>query len=146
MTDKEKVFKFKGVIAKAIYKSDGFSVYATCVDKIQYPSIKQSKYNNVSISGELPELIIGTEYEIEAVETESKYGTSYKVCNIKRDLPTTIEETRIFLSEILTTNQANVIVDNYPNIIQMVKDNDLDSIDLSKLKGIGEKTFEKIKL
>jgi exodeoxyribonuclease V alpha subunit len=38
-----------------------------------------------------------------------------------------------------------VLVENYPNIIQKVKDNDLDDIDLSKLKGIGEKTFAVIK-
>ena len=37
------------------------------------------------------------------------------------------------------------MVDNYPNIIQMVKDDDLDEIDLSRLKGIGEKTFNVIK-
>ena len=65
--------------------------------------------------------------------------------NIKRDMPTTIEGTYLFLSEILTEKQAKVLVENYPNIIQKVKDNDLNDIDLSKLKGIGEKTFEIIK-
>ena len=106
-------------------------------------SYKQNKYNNVSILGELAELTLGVEYEITAEEQLNKYGTSYKVINIKRDLPTTTEGTYLFLSEILTENQAKTLISNYPNIIQMVKDNDLSSIDFSKLKGIKEKTFEK---
>ena len=88
---------------------------------------------------------LGVEYEITAEEQINKYGTSYKVLNIKRDIPTTAEGTYLFLSEILTENQARVLIENYPNIIQKVKDNDLDDIDLSKLKGIGEKTFAVIK-
>lgn len=143
--NEEKKVKFKGVIAKAVFKSDGFSVYGVNVDKRDYPEIKQGRYNNVSISGELHDLIIGVEYEIEAIEQETKFGTGYKVLNLRRDLPTTTEETYIFLSEILTENQARTLVDNYPSILQMVKNNDLSNVDLSKLKGIGQKTFEKIK-
>ena len=141
----DKKFKFKGVIVRCTYNTPDYKIYAVEVSKKDYPDIKQNKYNNVSILGELAELTLGVEYEIVAEEQENKYGTSYKVINIKRDLPTTTEGTYLFLSEILTENQARVLVENYPNIIQMVKDNDLSSIDFSKLKGIKEKTFEKIK-
>ena len=141
----DKLFKFKGVIHKCIYDTPDFKIYAVNVNKNDYPDIKQNKYNNVSIAGELSDLVLGVEYEITAEEQPNKYGTTYKVINLKRDLPTTVEGTYLFLSEILTENQARVLIDNYPNIIQMVKDNDLDSIDFSKLKGIKEKTFEKIK-
>lgn len=134
-------YKFKGVIEKCVYNSPDFKIYAVATDKKKYPELKQNKYGNVSILGELSDLTLGVEYEFTTVEQESKYGTSYKVLNIRRDLPTTTEGTYIFLSEILTENQAKVLVENYPNIIQMVKDNDLSNIDLSKLKGIGEKTF-----
>lgn len=140
-----KQFKFKGVIIKCTYNTPDYKIYAVDVNKKDYPDIKQNKYNNVSILGELADLTLGVEYEITAEEQVNKYGTSYKVINIKRDMPTTAEGTFLFLSEILTENQAKVLVENYPNIIQKVKDNDLDDIDLSKLKGIGEKTFEIIK-
>ena len=50
----------------------------------------------------------------------------------------------IFLSEILTNRQAETLYNNYPDIVDRVKENRLDDIDLSKLKGIGEKTFKKI--
>lgn len=140
-----KQYKFKGTIVKCTYNTPDFKIFAVNVDKTKYPDIKQNKYQNVSILGELHELTLGVEYEITATEQISKYGTSYKVVNLKRDLPTTTEEAYLFLSEILTENQAQTLISNYPNIIQMVKDDDLSSVDLSKLKGIGEKTFEKIK-
>lgn len=141
----KKLFKFKGVIIKCTYDTPDYKIYAIDVSKKDYPDIKQNKYNNVSILGELAELTLGVEYEITAEEQVNKYGTSYKVVNIKRDMPTTTKGTYLFLSEILTENQAKVLVENYPNIIQKVKDNDLDDIDLTKLKGIGERTFEIIK-
>ena len=140
-----KQFKFKGVIIKRTYNTPDYKIYAVDVNKIDYPDIKQNKYGNVSILGELADLTLGCEYEITAEEQINKYGVSYKVINIKRDIPTTTEGTFLFLSEILTYNQAKVLVENYPTIIQKVKDNDLDDVDLSKLKGIGEKTFEIIK-
>ena len=140
-----KQYKFKGVVIKCTYNTPDYKIYAATVNKYDYPDIKQNKYGNVSILGELAELTLGVEYEITAEEQTNKYGTSYKVINIKRDMPTTAEGTYLFLSEILTENQAKVLVEHYPDIIQKVKDNDLADIDLSKLKGIGDKTFERIK-
>lgn len=141
----QKQCKFKGVVVRCTYDTPDFKIYAVDVSKKDYPDIKQNKYNNVSILGELTDLTLGVEYEITAEEQTNKYGTSYKVINIKRDIPTTVEGTYLFLSEILTEGQAKVLIEHYPNIIQKVKDNDLDDIDLSKLKGIKEKTFTKIK-
>ena len=141
----QKQCKFKGIIVRCTYDTPDFKIYAVDVDKKDYPDIKQNKYNNVSILGELTTLTLGVEYEITAEEQTNKYGTSYKVINIKRDIPTTIEGTYLFLSEILTESQAKVLIEHYPDIIQKVRNNDLSDIDLSKLKGIKEKTFAKIK-
>jgi len=141
----QKLFKFKGRVVRSIYKSDNFSVYAMSVDKNEFPEIKQNKYKNTSICGELYDLITDVEYEIEAIETDTKYGTSYKVTRIKRDEPTSREETYLFLKEILTENQATTLIKNYPNIISIVKDGKIDTVDVSKLKGIGLKSLEKIK-
>lgn len=141
----QKQYKFNGVVVKCTYNTPDYKIYAVIVNNNNYPDIKQNKYGNVSVLGELSDLTLGVEYEITAEEQVNKYGISYRVINIKRDMPTTTEGTYIFLSEILTDSQAKVLIEHYPNIIQKVKDNDLDDIDLSKLKGIGEKTFEKIK-
>lgn len=119
-------------------------MYAIDVDKNKYPKIIQNKYGNVSILGELPELTIGVDYEINGVINESKNGIGYKVLNIKRDIPSSKEEMLLFLKEILTENQANVLWEYYPDIVQRVKENRLDDIDLNKLKGIKEYTFNVI--
>ena len=143
MNDKQ--YKFKGIIEKCIYNAPDFKIYAVTIDKVKYPELKQNKYNNISIIGELPELIINTEYEIIAEEQINKYGTSYKVINIRRDIPTTTKESYLFLCSILTENQAKTLIENHPTIIEKVRNNDLSDVDISKLKGIGVKTFEKIK-
>ncbi len=140
-----KQFKFKGKVNKCVYNSESFKCYALDVDTKKYPEIKLNRYGNVSVIGDLPDLVEDIEYEITAVEKESKYGLSYNVINLKRDIPTTTEETYTFLREVLTEGQARTLVDAYPNIISMVKENRIDEIDVSKLKGIGEKSIEKIK-
>ena len=140
-----KQYKFKGVIERCIYNTPDYKIYAVNINKNEYPELKLSRYGNVSIIGELSELVLGVEYEITAEEQINKYGTSYKVINLRRDVPTTAEETYIFLSEILTENQAKTLIENYPTIIQKIRNNDLSDVDFSKLKGIGQKTFEKIK-
>lgn len=145
MSEKEKEYKFSGKVVRCTYDTPDFKIFALDVDKEKYPNIKHNKYGNVTILGELHELTAGVDYEIVAVEQTSKYGMSYKVLNIKRDMPTTAEDMYLFLSEILTPNQAKVLYENYPDIVQRVKENRLDDIDLNKLKGIKEYTFNVIK-
>lgn len=137
--------EFKAKMKKCVYNGDSFKVYAMDVDTNEYPDIQINSYKNCSVIGDLPDLVEGVEYEIIAVEKESKYGMSYEVIQIKRNTPTTKEETYSFLREILTENQANTIIENHPDIITLVKENKTDTIDVNKLKGIGKKSLEKIK-
>lgn len=140
----DKEYKFSGRVVRNTWDTEDFKIYAIDVDHNKYPAIKQNKYHNVTILGELPTLTEGVEYEIVGYEQDSKYGIGYKVLNIKRDVPTTQEDMYIFLSEILTERQANEIWREYPDIVQRVKENRLDDIDLNKLKGIKEYTFNVI--
>lgn len=142
---KEKEYKFSGRVERCVYNSENFKVYALNVDMKRYPNIKQNKFNNITISGELSDLTIGVEYKITGIEAPSKNGMGYKVLNIRRDMPTTAEDMYLFLQEILTPNQAKVLYDVYPDIVQRVKEDRLDDIDLNKLKGIKEYTFNRIK-
>lgn len=144
----EKQVKFVGKVARCIYNKQGsdWSIYAMEVDPKEYPDIKQNQYDNVSISGELPDLSVTRPYSITAVEQESKYGPTYKVIKMSIMRPKTGEEVYSFLREILTENQAAVLYKEYPDIIELVENETADEkVDLSKLPGIGEKTFAKIK-
>lgn len=140
-------FSFRAKIEKCLYKNDKnyFKVYTTTVDTNQYPFIKLNSYHNCKIIGKMPELLIGTEYDVVATEKKDKYGVSYNVINITRNVPKTKEDVLIFLKTILTEKQATTIVNVYPNIIEMVMNGDTENVDISKLNGIGEKTIEKIK-
>lgn len=144
MKDREKI-EFKGTIKRCVYDSPDFKIYGVEADKEKYPSLKFNVYKNVTIIGDLPALSEDVEYDIVAIEKETKYGTSYQVLNIKRNIPTTSEEIYAFLKSILTENQAKVLYQHYPNILDLVKNNKTDEVDLSKLRGIGEYTFNKIK-
>ena len=145
MTEKEKEYKFSCRVVRCTYDTPDFRIYAVNVDKNKYPDIKHNKYGNVTLLGDLHELTIGVDYEVISVEQTSKYGVNYKVLNIKRNIPTTQEDMLLFLQEILTPNQATTLWNVYPDIVDRVRNNRLDDIDLNKLKGIKEYTFNVIK-
>lgn len=139
-----KAIKFKGKVIRNVYDSENFKTYAINVDREKYPNIKFTKYGNATIVGDIPPLTIGIEYEIVATEEVNKYGYSYRVKHIKMDVPTTNEDMFLFLQEILTAKQAATLWSEYPDIVQRVRENRLDDVDLNKLKGIKQFTFDKI--
>ena len=136
--------KFVGTMVRKVYDGDDYKIYGLNVSKEKYPDIKQNKYKNVTITGLLPELSEGMAYEVTAVEEQSKYGYCYKVVNIRQDKLRDSYDMYLFLKEILTENQAIQLWEHYPDIVQRVKENRLDDVNLSLLKGIKEKTFAKI--
>ena len=145
MKDKKEI-KFSGNIIRCTYDSPDYKVYAVDVDRDKYPDVKFTKYGNATIFGNLYDLVVQQPYEITAVEEQNKYGYGYKVINIRMDKPRNEDDVYTFLQEILTFNQASELWKNYPDIIDRVVKGDVDSIDLNKLKGIKEYTFEKIKM
>lgn len=100
--------------------------------------VKINGYGNVSLLGNLPELSLGVEYEVKAKEENKNGNYQYKVISIKRDVPMDSSGVRLFLNEILTHSQVEEIMREYPNIITLVNEGKVDTIDLKKLHGIGE--------
>ena len=90
--DKEKEVLFKGKIVRQVYSSNDYRVYAVHVDTDDYPDIKRTKYQDVTVFGEVHELGVGIEYEIKAIEENNKYfscgsnvflfpgGTGFRLC------------------------------------------------------------------
>lgn len=137
--------EFKGTVVKCVYSSTNFKTYALDVDDVSYPNIQHNKFDNVSLIGDLSDLVIGIEYDVVATEEQTKYGISYRAVNVRRDMPTRRSDIKAFLQEILTIKQAEVLYENYPDIIDIVIEGKDDIVDVNKLHGIGEKTFERIK-
>lgn len=136
---------FTGTVIREIYMSDDWKIYAVDVDREKYPLIKHTKYGDCSVCGDIQSLTPREEYNFTCVEQNTKYGYSYKIVNITKDKPKSEADVYTFLQEFLTFNQASELYREYPNIIDIVLNGESDKVDLSKLHGIGEKTFAKIK-
>lgn len=137
--------EFKATPIKCLYNSEDYKIYACTINGFAYPQIKVSKYGTVTIKGDIQELNLDCEYIIKASEVKDKYGVSYQVVNIRSEQLVTLSNSRTFLQEILTYQQAETLLSVYPDIIDRIINNRLDDIDLNKTKGIKEPTFEKIK-
>lgn len=139
------IVDFKCVPERALFNSEDFKIYGCSVNSFEYPNIHIGRYGTASIKGNFQELNLGVEYTVKAKEISDKYGIGYEVINIKRDKPSTLASTRVFLSEILTQNQVDSLLAVYPDIVDRVMKNRLDDINLNLTKGIKQKTFDKIK-
>lgn len=141
-----KVVEFDGVVSKSVFESENFKIYGFFVDGFKFPEIKLNKYNAVTVLGNIHTLCEGSEYHIKAEERIGREGYEYKVINIKRDKPQTEHTTKMFLQEILESEQqVEELIREYPDIIDRVINNRLEDIDLSKLYNIGTYRFNVIK-
>lgn len=143
MADKQ--VEFIGKIVRQTYDSENYKMYACDINREKYPELKHTKYGNVCIGGNLHSLVPETEYFIRATERSSPKGYSYQVLNIKKTELKTKQDVYLFLREILTEKQAAELYREYPNIVDLVVNNQSNQVDLNKLHGIGEYTFNIIK-
>lgn len=138
--------EFIGRVINQIYSAEDFKMYACDVDREKYPNIKFGKFGNAVIAGNLHSLTPGVEYLIKATEKNGNKGYLYNVINIRKTDLKTEGDVYEFLQEILTFKQASTLYQYYPNIVELVMNGEADQkVDLSKLNGIKEYTFEKIK-
>lgn len=140
-----KEIEFIGTIVREIYSAEGFKMFAVDVDKGKYPDVKLTIYGNATIAGNLHSLTPKSEYTIKATEKLGAKGYIYNVINIKKLKLKSEEDCYAFLQEILTFNQASEMYKHYPNIVDLVVNNEAHKVDLSKLNGIKEVTFDRIK-
>jgi exodeoxyribonuclease V alpha subunit len=99
------------------------------------------------IAGRTQRLTLGTEYDVKAkVEYSKKYKNyNYSPISVSQGLPKTLDEQKKFLQSVCTPLQAEVLLEQYPDVVQMIVDGRDGEIDLNKTKGIKEVTFENIK-
>ena len=139
------MIEFKGTYRNTLYRSDNFAIIAFDVNKWRYPNLNYSDYGNVVVTGEFPPIQENVEYELKVEEVASKkYGKTYKLTGLSRELPTSREDILSFLSQVLTDNQAREMYNAYPDIVDRIKENRLGDIDLSKMKGITENNFNNL--
>ena len=119
------------------YDNDGFN------DSIDNSEPK--KYKGSSLVGKMQRLTIGVEYDVQATcEYNKKYKQyQYAPITVTADVPKTHEEQINYLKTQVTKHQAENILAIYPNVVDDVINN--IEIDYTKIKGVGEFTWNKIK-
>ena len=140
--------EFAVIIEKCVFNSPDYKVYGAIPveDKNNFFGSSKYKYNmygNISLVGNFHELEIGLEYIVNAELENGKRGWAYKVKKIRQEKPNSVQDIQNFLEAIITEREATILLNAYPNIINMIINN--EPVDLSKTVGIKDFTFNKIK-
>lgn len=137
--------RIKGYVGKKISERSFGKIYAfhpnnDCIDKVAL-----NKYGNISIKGDLPDMIEGKEYELE-VEYEKRGEFESYIVNRILGNPMNMNDAEAFnfLSGLTSDRLAENILKAYPDFIKLVTKGKQNEIDLSKINGVGEYIFNKI--
>lgn len=141
----DNLITLQGFIGNLVCDKGDFKIYSfTPLPEYQDKVILDSNWGNICISGQLPDLYEEIEYIVQVEYIKKGSYNNYIVHKIKKvNNIINLESTEIFLRAILTKNQVNELLREYPDIIERVINN--KSIDLSKTKGIKDKIFKVVK-
>ena len=109
--------------------------------------IEKKKRQKASVlSGKMQELHIGGEYTIKCTHKFDKtYGHQYNPIAIYPLIPKSEESQLKFLESLIPRTLAKNLTAEYPNIVEDVVKGKITKIDTSKVKGIGELTWIKVR-
>lgn len=153
----DNIYEFKIVVTYKKYYSDdttwGSYIAYTEDDIPFYTNGEANKFDNsgekkkfCNIVGKMQQLSIGGEYQIKAkYEYNKQYGHQYKPLSIYALVPQTKEMQLLFLKTIIPEWMAENLINEYPNLVNDVANGTLKEIDYSKIKGVREITWNKVK-
>lgn len=153
----DNIYEFKIVVTYEKYYSDdttwGTYIAYTEDDIPFYTNGEANKFDNAgekkkfcNIVGKMQQLSIGGEYQIKAkYEYNKQYGHQYKPLSIYALVPQTKEMQLLFLKTIIPEWMAENLISEYPNLVNDVANGTLKEIDYSKIKGVREITWNKVK-
>lgn len=138
--------ELKVKIDRKLYYDDksSFGVYAMS-PVTNKRAVILNQYDNFVVNGNCPELVIGSEYEMIIEPTiHKKYGNGYSFVKVHMKKPTSINEQHTYLRAIVSEKLAEQLIKKYPNekILDLIKE---DKIDFSDIKGMAQKTYDKVK-
>lgn len=126
------------------YTEDGIPFFTNGEANKFDNSEEKKKFCN--IVGKMQQLSIGGEYQIKAkYEYNKQYGHQYKPLSIYALVPQTKEMQLLFLKTIIPEWMAENLINEYPNLVNDVANGTLKEIDYSKIKGVREITWNKVK-
>lgn len=153
----DNIYEFKIVVTYEKYYNDdttwGTYIAYTEDDIPFFTNGEANKFDNseekkkfCNIVGKMQQLSIGGEYQIKAkYEYNKQYGHQYKPLSIYALVPQTKEMQLLFLKTIIPEWMAENLINEYPNLVNDVANGTLKEIDYSKIKGVREITWNKVK-
>lgn len=150
--DLNKIYTFDArSVREMFYSESGYYTINEISTQTEIPHARFDKitslYYTTLVGRSLP-LEFGQEYSVKAKLVENAtYGFQYEIVSIDLKLGADNQATldNNYLKAIITETQYNVLTKEYPNIVQNVIADPNFEPDYKKLKGIGEKTWERIK-
>ena len=147
-----KIFEFKMKPIRELYYNEQnfYSISVIELDE-ELPGTEKDKINNkytTKLVGRSVPLSTSSKYKVTAKFIfNEKYGYQYEIVSIK---PIVSEESQStlnnsYLQAIITPNQYETLNNAYPNIVQNLLDDPNFEPDYTKLKGIKQKSWEKIR-
>ena len=155
----EKVCEFEMIPTYQIFYNEEsmFGIYAFCTkDKIpQFNPYNDDKFDDSGdkeyvaskLVGEVQQLYIGTKYKVKAtcVYSQKYHEYQYKPISVVADVPKTQTDQLMFLKTQAKESIAEGLLAEYPNIIEDVMAGKCKTIDTSMIKGLGNKTWAKLR-
>lgn len=147
-----KIFEFEMKPIRELYYNEQnfYSISVIELDE-ELPGTEKDKINNkytTKLVGRSVPLSTSSKYKVTAKFIfNEKYGYQYEIVSIK---PIVSEESQStlnnsYLQVIITPNQYETLNNAYPNIVQNLLDDPNFEPDYTKLKGIKQKSWEKIR-
>ena len=149
----DNIYEFKATITYNKYYNED-SCWGTCIFKteseIPYYDAEMNEVGKVeyvcNLVGKMQELQIGATYLVKATYNyHEKYGHQYNPIAIYAVVPKSRDEQLLLLQSIIPLRLAENLINAYPNIVEDVVNCKINTIDFSKVNGIRELTWNRIK-
>ncbi|MFF3146763.1 AAA family ATPase [Streptomyces sp. NPDC057927] len=141
------IIKVTAVVTKELYCVEGipFKCYSFKLKESDQPLNIDPEWGTFVVTGNAPTLIKGKEYKFTVKPSKSKkYGDGYSFVEFPTEKLDSIGKQQEYLKQLITNKQYETIINAYPNV--MILDYIVEGkLDVSKLKGIGEKNINGMK-
>ena len=156
----DNILKFVVTITHEQYYSEdsnwGCFLFSTTDDIPVYTTETKNEFNLFDehsndkkfsrLVGKMQHLVVGGEYIVRAKYVrDKKYGDQYSPLSVYAIIPHSKENQLLFLKSMISESVAENLINAYPNIVEDVVSNKINTIDYNLVKGVGEKTWLRIK-
>ena len=135
----------KGNVVRTLWSSEKAHGYSFVPIEEDMRFVKTNAYGSITIKSFQTVMEKNVRYTVILREAETNnYGTSYMIEDAYVPLPATEEDVLEFLCESTSKDRAETLFKSYPNILDLILQGEENKIDVSNIKGIGQKTLDKI--